>query len=631
MRRVLGLVAFLILIVPGAGAAQEPDPPEGAMLIILDASGSMNNVDEAGVPYIDKAKEAILELVDALPDETLVGLRVYGHREPNTDPVRGCQDTQLISPVAPLDRSGIRSAIETIEASGFTPIGLSLQEAVADLPETGPRSIVLISDGEDTCAPPDPCQVAEELFGDHLDVRIESVGFLIDSGSAAEQQLRCIAEVTGGRYTSVDEPNALVARLGEVTDELLDWRPPLTINGALDQAAAPAIPLSPKADWVTDEPGKIAVSNFSGILMPGETRWYQLDLWERESVWVWSDLGWPSDLEAGGVFETLILDPAGNRVEVPVGHGGIPLQVELPGTESPMVGTAIADPRQGWPAQASYLVGFHWDAPPEVFLGSLNIGVEVLNGDVQRYLSRTEIEGAVDPADAPALPLTGSEENGPEWRGGEFRSPLASGETRWYRLDIGNVAELNAFATFPGDRFVGEETEGQFSVALTDTEGDPIGRAFDEWPQMSQTFGSDRHQATVSATTSIGVESTPTSVLLGFRWEGSPGQASEIRFEVEAVMHSHGAEADNQHSDVSDTHPDGGKASDLSSDDHPPITDASDRTAMGDSNSGGFPVVFIVLGVAVIVVSGLVLLRRLRARATKTASAAADSTERLSD
>jgi Ca-activated chloride channel family protein len=293
------LAAVLTLLAPAAGSAQEAEPPEGAMLIILDASGSMNSVDEADVPYIDKAKEAILELVDALPDGMLVGLRVYGHREPNTDPVRGCQDSELVSPVAPIDRDGFRDAIERIEASGFTPIGLSLQEAVADLPETGPRSIVLISDGEDTCAPPDPCQVAEELFGDLLDVRIESVGFLVGSGSAAEQQLRCIADVTGGHYTSVNEPNALVASLGEVTDELLDWRPPLTLNGALDQVAAPAIPLSPKADWVTDEPGKIAVLNsFRGILMPGETRWYQLDLWERESFWVWSDLEWPHDLEA---------------------------------------------------------------------------------------------------------------------------------------------------------------------------------------------------------------------------------------------------------------------------------------------------------------------------------------------
>ncbi|MBT8192003.1 MAG: hypothetical protein KJP22_01255, partial [Acidimicrobiia bacterium] len=72
MRLVWTLVALLLLALPVVASAQE-EPPEGAMLIILDASGSMNNVDEDGVPLIDKAKEAVLELIDALPDGMQVG------------------------------------------------------------------------------------------------------------------------------------------------------------------------------------------------------------------------------------------------------------------------------------------------------------------------------------------------------------------------------------------------------------------------------------------------------------------------------------------------------------------------------------------------------------------------------
>ena len=346
--RKLLMAVIVLFLTPAVGSAQEDQPPDGAMLIILDASGSMNNVDEAGVPYIDKAKAAILELIEALPDGIEVGLRVYGHREPNTDRERGCRDTELVVPVAPLDRASFSEAIAGVAASGFTPIGLSLQEAAVDLPEFGPRSIVLISDGEDTCAPPDPCQVAEELFGDLLDVRIESIGFLLDTGSAAEQQLRCIADVTGGEYRSVDVAGELVARLGEVADTLAEWRPPPTLHGALDPTSAPLIPLTPKADWVSDEPGKIAVQSFTGIIMPGEIRWYQLDLWEWEAAWVWTDLEWPADLEAGGYLEIIILDENGNRVETEVGRGGYPLRTELPGTDSPMAGAAIAGPQQGW-------------------------------------------------------------------------------------------------------------------------------------------------------------------------------------------------------------------------------------------------------------------------------------------
>ncbi|MGW3467377.1 hypothetical protein ACWDKQ_02650 [Saccharopolyspora sp. NPDC000995] len=38
-----------------------------------------------------------------------------------------------------------------------------LRAAAEALPEEVLRSITLISDGLDTCAPPDPCEVAREL------------------------------------------------------------------------------------------------------------------------------------------------------------------------------------------------------------------------------------------------------------------------------------------------------------------------------------------------------------------------------------------------------------------------------------------------------------------------------------
>jgi hypothetical protein len=610
MRLVWVVAVVLLLAAPVMVSAQEDLPPDGAMLIILDASGSMNNVDEDGVPFIDKAKEAVLELISAFPDGMDVGLRVYGHREPNTDPVRGCRDTELLAPVAPLDRDAIRTAIAGIEASGFTPIGLSLQQAAGDLPETGPRSIVLISDGEDTCAPPDPCRIAGELYGDLLDVRIESVGFLIDSGSAAEQQLRCIAESTGGRYSTVGTANELVATLGAVTEELLDWRPPMTLNGALDPPAAPEFILAPKGDWVSDEPGKIAVGSYAGILMPGETRWYRLDLWERESAWVWADLGWPPGLEAGGHFETIVLDSAGNRVEASVGHGEIPLRTELPGSGSPMTGVAIPGPIQGWPSQAEYLVGLHWDAPAEVFLGSLSVGVEVLNDPIT-YRERIQLDGALDPLEAPALTL---DRRGEGWRGSLMRGYLASGETRWYRMDMDRGEIMNTFALFPGDRFVGLGTEGEFSVKLTDLNGDPVGSAFNEWPQMTQAFGDERHQATVSGTTSFDEDPVPETVLIGFEWVGPPGQEGEIRFEVEASFDPGRKAAADRIEREATLDQSNDEQSSASSSPSGPAED--EKTAASDEGAGGggFPAPVAVGVVAAAAALGALLFRRIRSR-----------------
>lgn len=198
----------------------EDDPP--ALLLIMDASGSMNSRDDNGDKLIDGAQEALHDLVAELPDEQDVGLRVYGHRSPNDDRENGCQDTELIHPVGPLDRDALDEAIDGYDASGFTPIGLSLEEAADDLPSEGPRTIILVSDGIDTCAPPDPCEVAEDLGSEGIDVVIHTVGFALeqaapDEAEGARDELGCIAEATDGEFVDVETADELADTLEDMS------------------------------------------------------------------------------------------------------------------------------------------------------------------------------------------------------------------------------------------------------------------------------------------------------------------------------------------------------------------------------------------------------------------------------
>ena len=198
--------------------ASEADDPGGALLLIMDASGSMNSEGPDGEPLIEGAKQALHGVVDALPDGVHVGLRVYGHRYPNTDRTNGCADTELISPVAPLDRDALNATIDGYQAMGYTPIGLSLQQALDDLPPEGPRSIVLVSDGEDTCAPPDPCQVAAEVRAEGVDLVIHTVGFALPD-EASRTQLECIAEAGGGEFHDVSTADELADTLAGVSEQ----------------------------------------------------------------------------------------------------------------------------------------------------------------------------------------------------------------------------------------------------------------------------------------------------------------------------------------------------------------------------------------------------------------------------
>lgn len=191
--------------------------PQTPMVLVMDASGSMEATDGDGRTLLDGAKAALGDVIEALPDGTPTGLLVYGHRIPNTDEVNGCRDTELIHPVEPLDRDAMRTAIAGFQAKGFTPIGRALEEAAAALPPEGERSIVLVSDGEDTCTPPDPCEVAEQLRADGVDLIINTVGFALGDDETARNQLQCVAEAGGGEYRDAADAAELAETLADVS------------------------------------------------------------------------------------------------------------------------------------------------------------------------------------------------------------------------------------------------------------------------------------------------------------------------------------------------------------------------------------------------------------------------------
>ncbi len=202
----LALAAASFALVPAAAVAAEPP----SVLIVMDGSGSMKRLDSAGTPLVDGAKQAVRGLIDRLPADARVGLRVYGTEVAGNDKTAGCRDSRLVAPVAPLDKARLTAAVDDIRAVGFTPIGYALEQAAKDLPAAGPRTIVLVSDGEDTCTPPDPCKVARELRSTGVDVTVESIGFKLEDDKA-RKQLTCIAKATGGSYRDA----ASAADLGE--------------------------------------------------------------------------------------------------------------------------------------------------------------------------------------------------------------------------------------------------------------------------------------------------------------------------------------------------------------------------------------------------------------------------------
>jgi Ca-activated chloride channel family protein len=270
-----------------------------SLLLILDASGSMNGDDGHGRPKIDAAKDALRSLVDSLPVGAPVGLRVYGHRVPNTDKANGCRDSELVAPVRPLDPAAMKAVIGSFHAVGFTPIGFSLQESVKDLPAEGERTVVLVSDGADTCAPPEPCDVAKTLRGQGVDLKIETVGFQVDP--AARGQLQCIAAAGGGSYRDAGDAASLSREVQAISAR------------ALRQYTAGGTPVQGGSAF-RDAPLLEAGLYKDGVLA-GETNWYAVNVAAGQQLTVTATLVGSPDTprSPSRLFQVIFVNPALER------------------------------------------------------------------------------------------------------------------------------------------------------------------------------------------------------------------------------------------------------------------------------------------------------------------------------
>ncbi len=271
-----GILGMLPVAAPVAAFPEQSQ--YAPTMIVLDASGSMLRPDPSGT-MMDAAKNAVRSFVESAPEQSRVGLAAYGTGTSNeeADKASGCSDVQVLHEPAPLDRAALVRAVDGIRASGWTPVGVALRKAAEALPDSGPRAVVLVSDGEDTCAPPDPCEVARELKAGGTDLTVHAIGFAVDAQARA--QLSCLAEVTGGSYTDAADGPALERTLPRVTAAALRSYQVtgVPVTGGADHRSAPVLGAGRYLDTI----GK------------GETRYYAVDVPQGATAYVSGILPFP--------------------------------------------------------------------------------------------------------------------------------------------------------------------------------------------------------------------------------------------------------------------------------------------------------------------------------------------------
>ena len=242
MYRMVTCLGAVLLLVPVLGALASPayaqgDNSNNVVIFVLDLSGSMNEPFDGERTKLDVAKAAFTEAFANVSPEARVGLRTYGDQIPAAAPgsrEASCTtDSRIATSVAPLQREELIAQVQGFTALGDTPIALALQQASTDIPAGSTGTIVLFSDGRDECFDADldgdpasgpsygqdPCEVAKAITnGDAAVDRVVTVGFRADD--AAETELRCIADSTGGTYTAIETPQDARDALPQLLVEL---------------------------------------------------------------------------------------------------------------------------------------------------------------------------------------------------------------------------------------------------------------------------------------------------------------------------------------------------------------------------------------------------------------------------
>ena len=222
---------------PVTGAESAPLAGDVSVALIVDTSGSM--LQPLGdSSRADVAKSALIHLVtDTLPPGTGVSLRAFGV-------VPDSCDSRLVVPRQPLDPSAMAATLQDLEVVNLvkTPLGDSLAAVAGDLGAApGPKIVVLVTDGEETCGGDPPAAIAA-LVATGIDVRVNIVGFALDDDTL-RRQFQEWARLGNGQYIdAVDaaELDAAIAQAVQPLYNVIDSQGNIVASG---QVGGPALSL----------------------------------------------------------------------------------------------------------------------------------------------------------------------------------------------------------------------------------------------------------------------------------------------------------------------------------------------------------------------------------------------------
>ena len=145
----------------GIAVRADADVSQGALTILVDATGSMHTKNAAGVTRWDQVTKALEEVLVEIPSGTRVSVWMFGHKTPGANAVLlrvgGFESNveRILDPVVwnrddPTQFKNLMRKVRLQEPSGHTPIMDTMIRAKPDLEgATGFKTMLILTDGED--------------------------------------------------------------------------------------------------------------------------------------------------------------------------------------------------------------------------------------------------------------------------------------------------------------------------------------------------------------------------------------------------------------------------------------------------------------------------------------------------
>ena len=220
---------------PRARPVEEPEPPQGAatpanppparpepargsacnptwapgkqprMVFVVDGSGSMEEGISGASSRMSAAKQSIGQVVRGLHRDIRIGMVSFSD----------CGATSNSRYHGYAERGALLRKVNGISPARRTSLAASIRRAGAMASRRAPTTLVIVTDGEDTCGD-NPCAAARDVRRSKPNVTLSVIDM---SGGTARQVLNCVAQAGGGQVFQPGSARQMAAQMQRATGQ----------------------------------------------------------------------------------------------------------------------------------------------------------------------------------------------------------------------------------------------------------------------------------------------------------------------------------------------------------------------------------------------------------------------------